>query len=372
MNEEINEPVMLEKKNEEESPLSDELKKPSETREVEQIVVTKYSFWEHFLLKLSVEEKAVIAENIILEMGNKPLYWVELIISVMIATFGLLQNSVAIIIGAMLIAPLLRPIKGFAFGITTGQPNYFWMALKMLLASIVIAVLTSYVVSLMIPIKIETPEILARISPNLLDLLIAIAAGIIAILALYFKKLSENIAGVAMAAAILPPLAVTGIELAFHNNNAMFGSFFLFLTNLFAILAVGVIIFLLYGFFPAHKDFKQRAVRIGAILFMLLIFISFPLSSSLSNIALKTQFQSQALVILNESLKRDFPLVKLANISVLNFDEEVVEFSGKLKIPLGMDFAIEDYDIIRQKMAEKFGREVNLEFEVIPIVSVRD
>ena len=201
--------------------------KSSEMPEKEQIVITKDSFLDRFLLKLSIEEKAIINEHIVSEMGSSPLYWVLLVISVIIATLGLLQNSVAIIIGAMLIAPLLRPIKGLAFGITTGQPRYFWMAVKMLILSIVISVLCAIGVSSLVPLKIETSEIIARTVPNLLDLLIAVAAGVIAILSLYFKKLSENIAGVAMAAAIMPPLAVTGIEISLHNNGAVLGSFFL-------------------------------------------------------------------------------------------------------------------------------------------------
>lgn len=364
------EEIKVEKKEEKESPLLEDQIKTGEGKEIEQIVVTKRSVWERFLLKLSIEEKAIIAENIIEEMGNKPLYWVLLIISVMIATFGLLQNSVAIIIGAMLIAPLLRPIKGLAFGITTGQPRYFWMAFKMLFMSILFSICTAYLVSLAIPLKIETSEIVVRTEPNLLDLLIAVAAGIIAMLSLYFRKLSENLAGVAMAAAILPPLAVTGIELALRNLSAVFGSFFLFVTNLFAILAVGVIIFLSYGFFPSHKTLKQRVVRIVPLLFLLVLFISFPLGSSLGSISDKINIRTKAFDLFSQTLNQEFPEVKLASLDVVYHDDKIIEFAGKLKVPSGMEFVLEDKETIRKEFSDEFKREISMEFELLPIVSI--
>lgn len=363
--------LKVEKKTEEKSPLLDGQIKSVGTPEVEQIVLTKHSFWEKILLKLSIEEKAVIAENIIEEMGNKPLYWVLLITSVIIATLGLLQNSVAIIIGAMLIAPLLRPIKGLAFGITTGQADYFWMAFKMLFLSVLFAVFTAYAVSLIVPLKIETVEIIARTEPNLLDLMIAIAAGVIAILSLYFKKLSENIAGVAMAAAILPPLAVTGIELALQNNSAVFGSFFLFVTNLFAILAVGVIIFFLYGFFPIKIDLKNRTIRIVFALFLLLVFISFPLGASLSGIVDRINLKSQADFVLNESLGEKFPGVGVnADLNIVSHNKNMVQFSGRLRVPIDFELKDEYRDFLQTRLVEALGREVGMDLEIVPVVKI--
>lgn len=364
-------PIKVAKKEATESPLLEDQKKPSESPKTEQIVVTKQSFWERFLLKLSVEEKAIITENIVLEIETTPLYWVELIISVVIATFGLLQNSVAIIIGAMLLAPLLRPIKGLAFAITTGQPRYFGKALWMLFFSIVMAVFSAYLVSLIIPLKIETSEIIARTAPNLLDLLIAVAAGVVAILSLYFKKLSENIAGVAMAAAIMPPLAVTGIELALANTGAMWGSFFLFLTNLFAILTVGVVIFLMYGFLPSQKDFKQRVGRVIAILFILLAFIAFPLVSSLTHISDEIALQSQATAIFESSIKMSYPGIALDELNIVEFNDKLVKISGVLKVPLDVDFGLEDQQKVRSYLVDEFERRVDLELELIPVITTR-
>lgn len=363
-------PVKVEKKESVESPLLKDEKVAEGTPQREQVVVTpeEASFWNRLAwLKLSIEEKAIITENILNEIKGTPLYWTQLILSIVIATFGLLQNSVAVIIGAMVIAPLLQPIKGLSFGITTGQPAYFWRSLAMQAGSILVAILTAYVVSLTVPIRAETAEIVARTAPNLLDLFIAIASGTIAILSLYFKKLAEGAAGVAMAAALLPPLAVVGIELSLGHTSAAGGSFFLFATNLFAILAVGVIIFLFYGFFPFHEDTKLRSIRISLTLFALLIVISFPLFSSLTRIADRINLQTEVSNIIEASLL-DVPEAKLDGLQVLEFDEQNVVLLGRVKIPERAQFTEEAQSRLHTALEESLKRKVEMEIEFIPVL----
>lgn len=354
--------------------LKDEAVKSEEPKR-EQIVVTEDTFWDKLAwLRLSVEEKAILAEGILDEIENKPLYWIQLIVSVMIITFGLLQNSVAVVIGGMLIAPILKPIKGLAFGITTGQARFFWRSVLMMFLSIVFAVFTAYLFSLIIPLKIETPEILARTSPNILDLMIAVSSGIIAMLSLYFKKLSESVAGVAMAAALMPPLAVVGIELALSNSAAAGGSSFLFVTNLFAILAVGVIIFLFYGFSPHHAEKKSKnvALRVAAILFSLLIYISFPLFASLKSISERIELQSLTASVLETSLEEHFPEASVSSININDFDDDFVDFSGILKVEEGAEFLLEDQETVYADLKEKLGIGVEMELQIVPVVLMSD
>lgn len=373
--EENNEEIEVTKKERSESPLleAEPVDTSKEKHEIEQIVVIKHTFWDKLAwMKLSVEEKAIIVEGILEEIQNKPLYWVQLIISVVIVTFGLLQSSAAVIIGGMLIAPILKPIKGLAFGMTTGQPSYFWKSAWLQFLSIVIAVFSAYVFSLIIPLKIETPEIISRTSPNILDLLIAIASGIIAMLSLYFKKLSETIAGVAMAAALVPPLAVVGIELALGNNSAAAGSAFLFVTNLFAILAVGVIIFLFYGFSPHRKDTKNIGLRVISMIFVLLIYISFPLFASLMTISDRNELQSEAAIILESFLEENLPESRFRSLNIIEFDEESVQFSGTILVEEGVSFLVEDQNKVHEQLSEGLGREVSLELEVVPIIFIQN
>jgi len=370
--EDVKEEVKVAKKEVTESPLLKDQIKSGETTQPEQIVVSKdTTFFDRLAwLKLSIEEKALITENILEDIKNSALYWSQLILSVIIATFGLLQNSVAVIIGAMLIAPLLNPVKGLSFGITTGQPAYFWKAARMLIFSIIVAVFTAFFFSSIVPLKIETSEIMARTAPNLLDLFIAVASGTIAILSLYFKKLSENLSGVAMAAAILPPLAVVGIELSLKNYFLASSSLFLFATNLFAILTVGVIIFLFYGFFPSQEDTKQRSMRISAILFLLLFFISFPLYSSLTNIGDKISLEKQGNEIVSMVLNKRLPGTKLGQLKLDNFDDESAIFTGSIKVPGDTKIAESIQTEISRELALAFDRKIYLEFDVTPIIQI--
>lgn len=329
------------------------------------------SFWEKFaFLKLSFEDKALIAEATLTDIKADGLYWIQLFISALIATFGLLQNSVAVIIGAMLIAPLLRPIKGIAFGITTGQNAFIWRSTLLLVSSVVITISSAYLFALLVPLRIETQEIISRTAPNLLDLFIAIASAIIAILAIYYQKLSESTAGVAMAAALLPPVCVVGIELSLFNFDAAWGAFFLFMTNIFAILSVGVIIFLIYGFSPHHEDTQQRTTKSVFILFILLILISIPLFSSLTNIAEKISLQTKALDVVESSLADTIPEARLEDLQLLHFDDENAEFFGTIKIPEETDFFLETRNAIRDQLGNALQREVTLSMEIIPIASI--
>ncbi|MBU1935436.1 TIGR00341 family protein [Patescibacteria group bacterium] len=371
--EDSQEEVTVEKKEVTESPLLKDEIKGGETTQPEQIVVSKdTTFFDRLAwLKLSIEEKAFITENILTDIKNSALYWSQLILSVVIATFGLLQNSVAVIIGAMLIAPLLNPIKGLAFGITTGQQTYFWKAARMLIFSIIVAIFTAFFFSSIVPLKIETSEIMARTAPNLLDLLIAVASGTIAILSLYFKRLSENISGVAMAAALLPPLAVVGIELSLDNYLLAGSSLFLFATNLFAILAVGVVIFLFYGFFPSQEDTKQRSLRVSAILFLLLFFISFPLYSSLTNIGEKITLEKQGNEIITTLLDANLPGAKLGKLQLDSFDDETAVFTGNIKVPSGTNIEQEMQTEISKYLSLTFKRQVNLELDITPVIQIQ-
>lgn len=361
--------LAVEKKNLSDSPLLKDDKRGGETPQPDQIVLSEQTVWEKLaFLKLSIEEKAFIAENIVLDIQSTVLYWVLLVVSIIIASFGLLQNSVAVIIGGMLIAPLFNPIKGLAFGITTGQSNYFWKATIMLIGSVSVAIAVAFVVTLLIPLRVETAEILARTSPNLLDLFIAIASGSIAILSLYFKKLSQNLAGVAMAASLMPPLAVVGIELALGNYSHAVGGAFLFATNLFAILAIGIIIFLTYGFFPRHEENKSRSLQVGAMLVTLLIFISFPLVSSLTEISDQIQIQSQASVLFGEMLGQRFQGANLSELTITSFDDDSVVFEGSIRVPEDSAFHQTDHRELSTVLSQRLGRRVRLELEIVPLL----
>ena len=330
------------------------------------------SFFEHFaVLELADEKKAEVAIKIDHNAEGDLFYWTQVGLSAAVATFGLLQNSVAVVIGAMLIAPLLRPIQGMAFGIATGSGHQFWRSAKLLLTSMVVSIVMAWIATLVIPIQSDTAEILARTSPNLLDLLIAIVSSVVAFLALSYEELSEGIAGVAMATALMPPLAVVGIEIAFANAALAWGSAFLFLTNLFAIVLVGTVMFFSYGFSPHQRMTQQTTIRQLSVLLGLGLMITIPLASSLLNISDGVRLQQDAQKIIEEALTETMPQAIFSELELKRFTKKDIDLHGIIKLPEGIEFFEDAQESLRTTLSEQLHRNVALDLEVIRTASIR-
>lgn len=195
-------------------------------------------------------------------------FFVMLSLSAVLATLGLVSNSTATIIGAMIIAPLMLPIMSIAFGIADVDGRLIARSFITVALGVACVVAVSFLGVKIIGARVVGSEILSRSSPSLLDLVVALAAGCAGAYARTRPKIADSIAGVAIAVALVPPLAVTGIGFAlgdkasfevgiglggFGLDNAgkdiAKGGFLLFLTNFVAIIIVATLIFLLqrYG-----------------------------------------------------------------------------------------------------------------------------
>ena len=140
-------------------------------------------------------------------------YVVLLILSTLLATFGLYLNSAAVIIGAMVLAPLMNPIVSISMGLLRSDRTLFNESAKTIVIGILLALLASALIALLFPHKPVTEEMLGRLNPSLLDLAVAIISGIAAAYSKSFKEVAQSLAGVAIAVALVPPLAVAGIGL---------------------------------------------------------------------------------------------------------------------------------------------------------------
>ena len=148
--------------------------------------------------------------------GSEPgiRFYILVVISTMIAGFGLAMNSTAVIIGAMLVAPLMTPIFGMALALIRSDAHLLGQATRAEIAGIVAAILMGVVLGKLYPALEPTPEMLARTQPQLFDLLVAIFSGFAGAYALVDEKISPALPGVAIATAIVPPLSNTGLCLA--------------------------------------------------------------------------------------------------------------------------------------------------------------
>jgi uncharacterized hydrophobic protein (TIGR00271 family) len=184
----------------------------------------------------------------------------------------------------MIIAPILRPIQAVGFATTTGNKNLLGRSLRTLFMSIVGGIFVAFLITLLLPLTQVTNEIAIRTEPTLVDLGIAFASGLVAFLAFGWKKMAAGLAGVAMAASLVPPLAVIGIGIGFGSISIARGSSVLFLTNLIAIIIAGILIFYLFGFYPTKKDDLKRSIINSSYALLMLLILCIPLASSLITI----------------------------------------------------------------------------------------
>jgi uncharacterized hydrophobic protein (TIGR00271 family) len=180
-------------------------------------------------------------------------YFIMIGLSAIIATYGLLQDSTAVIIGGMLVAPLFTPILATSLAIVSGDIQLLRLAAESMLKGIVLAVGVAIVITVLSPLKSVGSEINARVAPNLFDLAVALASGAAGAYAIARKDVAAALPGVAIAAALVPPLSVLAIGLALGSAQVAGGGGLLFLTNLVAIVLAGAITLLLLGFRPAER-----------------------------------------------------------------------------------------------------------------------
>ncbi len=177
-------------------------------------------------------------------------FYVLIILASVIASLGLLQNSAAVIIGAMLVAPLMSPILAMSMAIVRGNLTVLATASEATAKGILMAIVVGVVVVLISPIDTPTSEILARTQPNVLDLMVALASGAAAGYAVSRTQVAAALPGVAIAAALVPPLCVVGYGIGTSELAYAGGALLLFTTNLVAIILSAAIVFLSLGFYP--------------------------------------------------------------------------------------------------------------------------
>jgi uncharacterized hydrophobic protein (TIGR00271 family) len=202
-----------------------------------------------------------------IEAGAEPRtsFYLMLIASSMIACLGLVANSTAVIIGAMLVSPLMTPIFGVALAMLKGDHRLFPKALFAEFAGVAFAVGSAYLFGLVWISAEATPAMLARTDPHLLDLLVAVFAGFAGAYALLDERTSPALPGVAIATAVVPPLSAAGLCLANGAYRGAGGALLLFFANFVAILLVALVTFSVAGIAPTlqWKSFSHLLRRYG-------------------------------------------------------------------------------------------------------------
>ena len=188
--------------------------------------------------------------------------------SVIIATLGVMQDSTAVVIGAMLVAPLMTPIMGLTSSIVMGWPRRAVRAGLLVLAATVGAIVVATIIAQIAPVVgdvLSNSQVVSRTSPTILDLMIAVTAGAAGAFALSRQDVSDSLPGVAIAVALVPPLAVVGVAIAAGDMAQALGAFLLYLTNFVSIVLAGAATFILVGVSPFYR-LQQHAAGIRVAL----------------------------------------------------------------------------------------------------------
>lgn len=196
-------------------------------------------------------------------------FFLLVFLSSIIATFGLLTDSAAVIIGAMLVAPLMSPIIGLGMASISGDATLLRDAITSLLRGALLAVLISFLLTwsnihlpfVSIQLQELPSEVLARVRPSPIDLGIALAGGLAAAFALAMPNISAALPGVAIATALMPPLCTVGIGLALGRWPIAGGATLLFVTNGVTIAFAATLVFFGLGFAPSISGKSSRLPR---------------------------------------------------------------------------------------------------------------
>ncbi|MEM8695946.1 MAG: DUF389 domain-containing protein [Pseudomonadota bacterium] len=257
-----------------------------------------------------IDQVAVI-EKVRGESGWTPRYAFMTCMSAGIAILGMLLSSPAVVIGAMLLSPLMGPILGIGFALAVGDYKWLRDAGRALALGTVIAILFCAVIVALSPLQTITAEIAARTRPNLFDLGVALFSALAGAYAM-IRGRDGTIVGVAIATALMPPLAAIGFGLATFNWAVFGGASFLFFTNLTTIALTAALMARTYGF-SSYLSSKQTAAQ-SVVIVVVFISLAIPLGFSLRQISWEANATRQA-----QELVRD-EFGEAARISQLDFD----------------------------------------------------
>ncbi|MFH1060165.1 MAG: DUF389 domain-containing protein [Pseudomonadota bacterium] len=276
------------------------------------------------------------AEAIISDItrGSQPElgYYALIAAAAMIAGLGLVANSAAVVIGAMLVSPLMTPIFGMALGMVRGEPQLLGRAVKAEIGGVVLAVAVGAFMGSLRLLTDVTPEMLARTQPNLLDLLVAVFAGLAGTYALIDERISPALPGVAISTAIVPPLATSGLCLAMGSLSGAWGAFLLFFANFLAILMVSSVAFIICGLAgETGRRERKKLVRHLAVASLGFVLVAGLLTNSLLSMISQKEREKTITGVFVAALSKE-PNASLENV-VFNQGGDKVNVLATIRTP---------------------------------------
>ena len=272
-----------------------------------------------------------------------------LILATMIATFGLFINSASVIIGAMLLAPLMQPIVSLSMGVLRQDSMLELTAARTIAIGVLSVLLTAAGIAWFIPMEKLTSEMSGRLFPTILDLFVAIVSGAAAAYAKSNEKIVGSLAGVAIAVALVPPIAVAGIGLGWGEWHMFSSAFLLFLTNLVGIVFAAALMFIFLGYSPL------RVARKGVMIWLVIaLVISVPLYSSFEQMKTNSAIQKQLTNIHFQLMQHE---VTLTHIELLHHTQRL---EVRCEVIADGFLSKDEKKMLKEVIEKTVGREVEV------------
>ncbi|MEW6493925.1 MAG: TIGR00341 family protein [Cyanobacteriota bacterium] len=310
--------------------------------------------------KATKKELALLHESLQQEAELGQNYIVLIISSCLIATFGLISNSAAVIIGAMIIAPLMLPLRGLAFAALEGNVKLFRNSLISIAVGTGASVFIAGLIGRLIGIPEFGSEVLSRTQPNLVDLGIAVVAGGVSGFAKVRPKISDALAGTAIAVALMPPICVVGLLLSQADWRAGWGAFLLYLTNLLGITLACMIVFIMAGYSKANHALGWTLGFTGVLLLPLGASFFQLVQQAQLKAALKSTLVSRTITVGQE--------VQLLNTEV-NWTKNPPEVS--LNVQANKPITPKQVRLVEQFITKEMGQPFSIIIRVAPVKEVR-
>ena len=300
-------------------------------------------------------DHTLILERIQEDSGWSPRYAFMVMMSAGIAVLGLLLSSPAVVIGAMLISPLMSPILGLGFSLALFDFSEMRRSLTALAIGAVAAVIFTALIVALSPLQAPTAEIIARTRPNLFDLAVALFAALAGTFAI-IRGRGDTIVGVAIATALMPPLAVVGYGLATWNMPILGGAFALFVTNFVTIALSATVMARFYGF--GHHLSSQQTWTQTVLLLFVFIVMAIPLGISLRQIAGETVTLNQTRTFLAQRFGADARITQLD----IDFDSKPLVVRAVVIAPRA---SFEGSAGLQQDLTERLERPLKLRIDQV-------
>lgn len=318
---------------------------------------------------LNEAEKIQVYRDIRRNARAGPDFFTMMALSTAIASLGLLLDSPAVVIGAMLVAPLMSAIVALGLAVVQGDARLLMLSLGTAARGVFLSVVIAFLIGLLVPLDDITAEMSSRASPSLLDLAVALASGAAAAYALSREDVSTSLPGVAIAVALVPPLATVGLALSDGAFQIAIGASLLFATNLVAIAAMGGFVFLLLGFQPepGRQDRMMLFTRGWGGLIVLL----FVIAGLLIWQTLPATREAEIETILETTVHEQFsgsPGVTIRDYDVVFDEDDVVHVTLEVEAAEPVDS--QQVQVLQEQLAARLDRSVALTVKTIPTIDL--